>query len=379
MSLQLLFFELIRVAIGNAVCLSHTPKAKEWQMLYEMAKKQSLVGICFAGVQRLQKQSQCPPEMLYLQWMGMAAKIQQRNEVVNRQCAELGERLKVKGYRYTILKGQGVASLYSINPKPSSLNLQKLRQSGDIDVLMWKDGLSAAENRKAVMKFARQIDAKASGSEHHVHVDFFKDTAVELHFAPSYFCNLFANSRFRQWADENKVKVERLKLKEGEFDVPSVEFNIVFLLAHIFRHYVSEGVGMRQVMDYYFVLQAAQVKGYSLEVKDDLLRLLDSFNMKKFASAVMWVIKTVFAGHDNDDDNWMLCEPNERLGKKLLEHIMQGGNFGHHNAEKVVKSGAHWANFVNQLAHDLHLAFDYPAEALWSPISMIKEFLRIRI
>ena len=80
-----LFFQLIRVAIGNAVCLSHTPKAEEWQMLYEMAKKQSLVGICFAGVQRLVSQHQSPPEMLYLQWMGMAAMIQQRNEVVNRQ------------------------------------------------------------------------------------------------------------------------------------------------------------------------------------------------------------------------------------------------------------------------------------------------------
>lgn len=397
-----LFFELIRVAIGNAVCLSHTPKVKEWQMLHEMAKKQSLVGICFAGVQKLQLQRQAPNswgspegEMLYLQWMGMAAKIQQRNDIVNRQCAELGERLKVEGYRCTILKGQGVASLYKVrgerlevgdsdsesenssNHSTLTTNLGALRQSGDIDVLMWKDVLSAAENRKTVMDFARQIDAKASGSEHHVHVDFFKDTAVELHFAPSYFCNPFANSRFRRWSNENKVKVERLKLKEGEFDVPSVEFSIVFLLAHIFRHYVSEGVGMRQVMDYYFVLEAAQVRGYSLEVKDDLLRLLDSFNMKKFASAVMWVIKTVFAGHDND--NWMLCEPDERLGRKLLDHIMQGGNFGHHNAEKVVKSGAHWANFVNQLAHDLHLAFDYPAEALWSPISMIKEFLRIRI
>lgn len=97
--------------------------------------------------------------------------------------------------------------------------------------------------------------------------------------------------------------------------------------------------------------------------------------MKKFASAAMWVLGYVF-GLERD---YMICEPNERLGRKLLEHIMQGGNFGHHNAEKVVKSGAHWANFVNQLAHDLHLAFDYPAEALWSPISMIKEFLRIRI
>ena len=49
-----LFFELIRVAIGNAVCLSQTPTTAEWNALYAMAKEQSLVGICFAGVQRLQ-------------------------------------------------------------------------------------------------------------------------------------------------------------------------------------------------------------------------------------------------------------------------------------------------------------------------------------
>lgn len=79
------FFELIQVALGVRHCLSHTPSADEWGELYNIAKKQSLVGICFAGVQKLVNQQQEPPEMLYLTWMGMAAKIQQRNEVVNRQ------------------------------------------------------------------------------------------------------------------------------------------------------------------------------------------------------------------------------------------------------------------------------------------------------
>lgn len=379
-----LFFQLIRVAIGNAVCLPHTPKAEEWQMLYEMAKKQSLVGICFAGVQRLVSQHQSPPEMLYLQWMGMAAMIQQRNEVVNRQCAELQARFSADGWRSCILKGQGVASYYKVKGvRLDDKDLSPLRQSGDIDVLLWKDSLSSFENRKALMEYARQIDPDVTGSAHHVAVHMWRDTTstgsaqveVELHYEASYMCNPLANKRLQEWMRENRVNLKRLMLKEGEFDVPSVEFNIVFLLAHIFRHYVSEGVGLRQLMDYYFLLQAAQVRGYNLEVKGDLFCLPDSFNMKKFSSAVMWVLGYVF-GLERD---YMICEPNERLGRKLLEHIMQGGNFGHHNAEKVVKSGAHWANFVNQLAHDLHLAFDYPAEALWSPISMIKEFLRIRI
>lgn len=43
-----LFYELIRVAVGNADRLSHTHSNKEWKVLCDMAKKQSLVGVCFA-------------------------------------------------------------------------------------------------------------------------------------------------------------------------------------------------------------------------------------------------------------------------------------------------------------------------------------------
>ena len=102
-----LFFELIQVALGVRICLSQTPNDMEWKALYNMAKKQSLVGVCFAGVQRLQTQQQEPPEMLYLTWMGMAAKIQQRNEIVNRQCVEVQKMIEKEGFRTFIMKGQG--------------------------------------------------------------------------------------------------------------------------------------------------------------------------------------------------------------------------------------------------------------------------------
>lgn len=92
-----------------------------------MAKRQSLVGICFAGVQRLQTQRQEPPEMLYLTWMGMAAKIQQRNEVVNKQCRELSVKLNADGFEHSIMKGQQVGRYYG--------ELATLRQSGDIHII----------------------------------------------------------------------------------------------------------------------------------------------------------------------------------------------------------------------------------------------------
>ena len=78
-----LFFELIQVALGTRICLSHTPRADEWGELYSMAKKLSLVGVCFAGVQKLvdsEKEDYC----------GMN---------------ELQKRLSADGFRNYIMKG----------------------------------------------------------------------------------------------------------------------------------------------------------------------------------------------------------------------------------------------------------------------------------
>lgn len=66
-------------------------------------------------------------EVQYLKWMGIAEKIQQRNEVMNRQCVEVQSKLTDANIRSSILKGQSVAVLYDPD-------LSALRQPGDIDV-----------------------------------------------------------------------------------------------------------------------------------------------------------------------------------------------------------------------------------------------------
>lgn len=197
-----LFFELIQVVIGTRICLSHTPSADEWGELYAMAKKQSLVGVCFAGVQKLQTQRQEPPEMLYLTWMGMAAKIQQRDEVVNRQCADLQRRLADEGYRSCILKGQGVGQQYAEH-------LRGLRQSGDIDI--WIEG-----GVEATVKLAESLGQKAEVTEQHVGLDVFPDTEVEAHFIPSMLRQPFANRRLQRWFDEQTpIPFEHKRMRRG--------------------------------------------------------------------------------------------------------------------------------------------------------------------
>lgn len=58
--IEMSFFELIQVALGVRTCLTHSPSEDDWSQLYELTKKQSLVGICFAALQKLQLQQQCP-------------------------------------------------------------------------------------------------------------------------------------------------------------------------------------------------------------------------------------------------------------------------------------------------------------------------------
>ena len=189
--IEQLFFELIRVALGNAVSLSHKPSDKEWKQLYGMAKKQSLVGICFAAIQRLQEETR-PPEMLCLTWMGMAAKIQQRNEVMNSATQKALELFRKDGFYCTVLKGQGIAKLYKpmVSDVSKVSDLQNLRQSGDIDVLVDCDFVRAASFAKS------STDINVKWAYKDISLPIFQDTEVELHIKPGLMFNPIHN---RTW------------------------------------------------------------------------------------------------------------------------------------------------------------------------------------
>lgn len=366
-----LFFELIQVAIRKRKHLSNVPSGKEWEQLYRMAEIQALTGICFMGVQRLKKLGHDIPVEVYMTWLAMAAKIQQRNEEMNRKCAEVYEAIRKEGFECAVLKGQGVAEIYRIRNEELGIrnyaDLGLYRQSGDIDVWLWKKGVSLKENRKEVIRFARTIQPDATGAEHHVGVEWM-GTDAELHYEPAYFCNPFANRRFRKWFME--YDKSKFQLSDNGFCVPDMEFNRVFLLAHAFRHYMSEGLGLRQVMDYYFLLRNLN---HNLDLNLDLNndRVIEGLGMARFEKAMKWVIGYVFEGKDVDEGR--------KCGKMLLAHIMDGGNFGKHKATTVANRHTHIGRFINQLTHDIRLMRYYPSEAIWAPLSMIREFVRIRI
>ena len=298
------FYELIQVSLGTRICLSHTPSADEWGKLYSMAKKQSLVGVCFAGVQKLQIQRKEPPEMLYLTWMGMAAKIQQKNQVVDEQCVDLQKRLSAEGLSSCILKGQGVGQLYAEH-------LRGLRQSGDIDIYV-------PGGFRKVMSTAQKIAPVGKYTYVHAEWDVFEDTEVELHYRPSSQRNLMANRRFQKWV--KTFDATWFETRNGII-VPPLEFNRIYLLLHCYRHVIGAGIGLRQLMDYYFCLRDKELTAEDREYNKTLLK---HFGLYRFAGAVMYVLEEVYGL----EGKYMICPPNKKEGEYLLKQTLIGGNFG---------------------------------------------------
>ncbi|MCQ2193568.1 MAG: nucleotidyltransferase family protein [Paludibacteraceae bacterium] len=336
-----LFFELIQVSLGNRKSLSRAPSGKEWKALFEMAQIQSLVGITFAGVQILEAQGQCPDESLYFLWMGLSVKVRLRNEIANKQCIELQKRLSDEGIKSCILKGQGVALSYG--------KLSTLRQCGDIDI--WVD-----ETIEECVRKVRSLGVEVHNINIvHAKAKFFKSTEVEIHFRPSCFYNPIINNRFIHWISE--MKTEQMGNQMHEMVVPTVEFNLVYLLIHIYRHLLNEGVGLRQLMDYYFVLQTNSL---SEEKIQDAYRILKKLRLDEFASSIMWILVHVFGAAK------VPWPQNEKGGSKLLAEVMRHGNFGIATRKNEYKNALErgLANFKRNL---IFLPY-FSGEILWSPI-----------
>ena len=367
-NIENLFYQLLRMALGRQVCLPHTPNEQEWKALYELAKKQSLIGVCFAGVQKLQTQRQEPPEMTYLTWMGMAAKIQQRNEVVSRQCVELQGQLAADGLRSCVLKGQGVGALYRVHENDNDNNqnssdLSMLRQSGDIDVWVDTDEEGAL---RWVKKYQRVLDFDYK----HVHLDVLEGTSVEVHYRPSTSRVPWYMKRVEHFTREKACWTNAVALGDGMVNVPSLEFNLVFILQHIFGHLFAEEMTLKQYLDYYFVLKQAHVEGADVQ---EAYRWMQRMGMGSFARATMWLLREVFGM----PEEWMICEADADEGRFLLDRVMakeQKAKKGEHGSVRW-----HLSVFWAQQSKNLHLLTHYPLEVLFSPIWLARHFFWKRI
>lgn len=339
----MLFFELLQISLDNGGAFSRTPTAKEWADLYDESERQAVTGILLQGIERLSVE-QRPSQDILLQWIGIGQMIEQQNHLLDERCVELLGRIQEAVLHGTILKGQGIALLYEEK-------LRALRQSGDIDVYV-NCGI-----RKALAFAKSQGLNNVEWDYKHLHLNLWEDTEVELHYRVEVLLNLRKNRKLQKWFRYNDALL--FSDKNG-LTTPTTLFNVIYILLHIYRHFLYEGVGMRQIIDYYFVLKAVnsnkQDVSYSLEA-------VSKIGMERFAKGLMWVMDEALGM----PSEWMLWEPDEKEGRYILEEVMAGGNFGHHN-NRLQHGGGKWNAVKGVCRHNWHLLSHYPSDVVWAPI-----------
>ena len=460
-------FEFIQVAMGLRERLSAVPSVHEWQVLFEFCKRQSLLGVGFAAVDRLHKVGVDCPSAIRLKWYGYALQIERMNEKLNMQCGEITKRYEHDGLRCCILKGQGNLLNY-----PESLSMRCT--PGDIDIwcITPPSGLSMPNASlrdytnyhgiNAVMEYVRMqyrlkgTDVHPKVCYHHIEAPSMDGTEVEVHYRPAFLRSPLRNWRMQRWFERHADECMKNKTHLG-FSMMTSSVNVVYQMCHLYTHIFEGGIGLRQLMDYYFALKVwhndvmeckdlksqgmwSEGLGKAVMSKEEVMAVLRSFGMGKFAGAVMWVLNEVFGGaNENENENekenhnenenekcprrtqrdtdggsqadfvgecesseikqilngcpqaddggerklkrinrelkennfvpWMICEPNEKEGKKLLAEIMKGGNFGQYDTrDAALKKGGMVKHGLWKLKRVMRLVISYPEEALWEPV-----------
>ena len=345
------FFQLLKLAVGTGSAPETPLSAQEWIEVLELAEKQKLTGVLLEAAEVLPAASK-PPRPLLMQWIGRTHQIERVNQAINKEAVRVSEFFARKGMRSMILKGQGVAQLY---PHPLR------RMPGDIDI--WLEG-----SRKEIIRLARETDPKAEVVYHHVDMELSKVCEVEVHTTPSWMFNPLTNYRLqalcRQWKRNGFGQETTLEGTDGSVRVPEGEMNRVFLVLHAYRHLLSEGVGLRQLMDIFYVFRQET----SPEERARTARQWRALRMTDFAAAVMWVLETIFGL----ERKYMPVSPSERRGRRLLEEIMRAGNFGQFDPrlsrERMQTDGGRFSTSLKRMWGFVH---DYPQEVCWAPFFKI--------
>lgn len=313
----------------------------DWQSLLAFMRKQALIGVMMHGMNKL-KGVKIPREIIKKTFV-YSEQVRQKNKMLYKKSVEVVEQYRIAGFECCILKGQGNAVMY-----PDSY----MRMPGDIDV--WVKG-----SREQIIQYVKQHYPKADFR--YYHAEYHDDgVSVEAHFMPGIMNNPIYNNRLqRYYAEMQDLQCSHwVELPDGmgKIPVPTLDFNVIFQLSHMMHHYFDEGIGLRQMLDYYYVLKDLKAGNRSIE----MAAKLDDLGLRKFAGAVMYVLRNIFGL----EDDYLIVSVDEKRGKKLMSEIMRGGNFGQYSGLTNHRTAT---KYMLKNCRSIQLIRDYPAEAFAEP------------
>ena len=353
-----IFFQLLRCGLDSSERLPEIVSEDDWHKIYKTAQQQSLLGVVFYGLQRCEDIRM--PKALLLNWYAQCEQIRRTNLQVNQAAVRLSEFLQEAGYATCILKGQGNTLNY-----PDAY----IRMSGDIDIWVMSKELDYEQKIMDLIRLARKHTPAARPTYHHVDYGKFDGVEVELHYRPSFMNNPMHNHRLQMWfesqAEAQFTHQVNLPGGVGRVSVPTLSFNRIYQMAHIAHHILHEGIGLRQLTDYYLVLKG----GFTEEERQKDVLLLRYLGLYDMAGAVMYVLQKVFALKMEE----MIVPMDERRGRFVLDEILLAGNFGQYD-RRMAHSNSRVSKNILRLKRDVRFLRYFPSECLWEPVFRLWHF-----
>lgn len=369
------FFLILQSAIGENVRLTHSLSHDEWEEMFDLAKKQALLGLAFEGVKKLPKE-QWPQGDIVLKWTMATEQIKRQNLRTTNVCLRLNNILAKEGFDTCILKGQANHVYYDRMIDGVSLGMQRV--CGDVDAWIWpKEKMQHPV--KSIIDYCQRKNILISLCHLHAEVKPIGGVPIEIHFRPS-FLNTPWRNRYFQKVFKSAV-FENAKIDDiGIVKKLRVDYDLIFQMNHIYRHLLDEGVGLRQVFDFYVLLKdynKERIVRKELMGKEEIMKIISSCGMKRFATALMFVLKDIF--HVGNDE--LICGISENDGLFLLNEIMMAGNFGHYDIRMndiEVRKGK--LSFQLQRAsrrfmRNIRFLSSYPEEVICEPFARVYHFV----
>ena len=412
------YLDFLRFSLNEEARVLESVKLIDWDQLLQFAKDQCVPGIYWMGVRRLgHLKENKPTDDHVMRWMAACGKLGKRNSTVTERSAWVAKNFEKEGFRACLLKGQCLALCYPdpslrypgdidiwVRPRPQSGSLNAASQRSNATASRSNGSSSASQGSRGsfstkaakpsanaasqssnaaasrsshssfhfslfthredadirtVIAYCRQFVPDAKACYHHI--DFLKagDVPVEVHYRPSWLNNPFHNRRLQRYFLEQAPQQFANEQPQG-FAAPTWEFNVVFLLSHIANHLLHEGIGLKQVVDYYYLLRS-QTERRSIDSYEQEFRRL---GLLSFARQLMWVLCQVLGL----DEQLLVARQDERRGRLLLSEMLAGGNFGMHDDRPL--SGFYTSGLKSNLqrvVRDLRMMRYFPSESLWEP------------
>lgn len=369
------FFLILQSAIGENVRLTHSLSHEEWVEMFELAKKQALLGLALEGVKKLPKE-QWPQGDIVLKWTMATEQVKRQNLQTTNVCLRLNDLFAKEGFDTCILKGQANHVYY--DRLIDGVSLGMLRVCGDVDAWIWPKE-KILHPVKSIIDYCQRRNILLSLCHLHAEVKPINGVPIEIHFRPSFLNAPWRNSNFQRVfkaAVFDNAKIDDV----GVVKKLRVDYDLIFQMNHIYRHLLDEGVGLRQVFDFYVLLKdynKERIVSKELMGKEEIMKIISSCGMKRFATALMYVLKDIF--HVGNDE--LICGISEKDGLFLQDEMMMAGNFGHYdtrmNAIEVRKGKLSFQlqRASRRFMRNLRFLSSYPEEVICEPFARIAHFL----